>query len=732
MTTDHRDKAPPLHPTGPAEAARSGTPPRLFPVPVDLRKPRTDPDPEPQPDIDAEPEAEELAGEQEESAVDEDPPLEGVVIGRDLPALMPEWAASWEILQAQAEWRARQGWHLLWFYGIRSPKYVFRFTVRGAVGTARGVNLLVRWLSHAEAAPLRQQAIAKLDAKEYLDLLHARNDHFKVRGIIAGATALAAGIGIAMETHVAPDALIVEGFLAWAIAAWHGGPYDDPAFFDTADLPIQLDLSADHLNSAFRAIGILKGKDDDENPPRLILVQPPMRDSHRSWTTVIDLPKGTGKSADDVLGRSDKLAAELGVDEIQLDIRRVRAVHRGHAGRLSIWICDEDPYIQDKPNLSPLAKIAECSVWEPIPFGRDARGRRVELSVMWQSMFFGGLPRRGKTAAQRLVVAAAVLDPSVRHWMADGKGGTDWRPGKRVAHRYVLGAEPDAVRALEDMLDEVIAEMERAYAKLNFIPLHLIPDGKVTPEVVRRYGLQLHWITIDELQEYLSAISDNKRKDALIERLARIARRGPAAGFFSNFASQRPDAASVPTKLREIVSYRYCTQVTDKTSSDMVLGDGKAKQGADASILSEEHVGVGVLSRGTEFTTVLTDYLTLPEFTEICERGRELRIQAGRLTGDAADDTLAGEHDDIIPMALADALEAMRHVDRMHTTDLMNRLVNLDKGTYGDWTADRLADELARAGVQRNTTQVKIDGVNRNGYHKADLMAAATMYGGPQ
>lgn len=656
--------------------------------------------------------------------------LEGVVVGRDLPALLPEWMRSREIIMATAELRARRAWHMAQFHGIRAPIYAVRFIARGAIGAARGAKVLFQWVTHAEAAPLRAKAVASMNTAEWVILDQKRKDYMKVRGIVAGGTALTGVIAVLVQVNTVPELVWVEGALAWAIAAWHGGPADGTPLVDEPDMPVQLDLSAEHLNAAFRAVGILKGKDDDDNPPRLVLVQPPMRDSHRSWSAIVDLPKGTGKSANDVLTRRDKLAAELGVDEIQLDIRRVRAVHRGHAARLSIWLCDEDPYLQDQPTPSPLAKADSADVWEPVPFGRDARGRRVDLPIMWQSMFFGGLPRRGKTAAQRVVVAVGVLDTRVRHWVADGKGGADWRPMRGVAHRFVLGAELDALRALEAMLDEAIAEMEQVYARMNHIPLHMIPDAKITPEVMRLYNLRINWITIDELQEYLSAISDNKRRDELVERLCRLARRGPAAGFFLNAASQRPDAASVPTKLREIISYRYCTQVIDRTSSDMVLGDGKAKQGADASILSEEHVGVGVLVTGpANFTTVLTDYITLPEFVQICERGRDLRVNAGTLTGDATDDTLSGKHDDVIPQVLADALDVMRHVDKMHTTDLMNRLVNLDKPTYGDWTPDRLADELGRAGVQRNTTQVKIDGVNRNGWHKADLMAAAERYG---
>jgi S-DNA-T family DNA segregation ATPase FtsK/SpoIIIE len=125
------------------------------------------------------------------------------------------------------------------------------------------------------------------------------------------------------------------------------------------------------------------------------------------------------------------VAAELGVDEIQVIMSRVRAIAGGHAGRLMIWVADDDPYI-GAPNPSPLAGLEQFSVWEPIPFGQDARGRRIMLVLIWQSMFFGGLPRRGKTFAQRLPSAAGILDPYVRHYVADGKGGADWRPMRGV------------------------------------------------------------------------------------------------------------------------------------------------------------------------------------------------------------------------------------------------------------------------------------------------------------
>ena len=216
-------------------------------------------------------------------------------------------------------------------------------------------------------------------------------------------------------------------------------------------------------------------------------------------------------------------------------------------------------------------------------------------------------------------------------------------------------------------------------------------------------------------------------REEAVDKLARLARRAPAAGFILNAASQRPDTDSVPAKLREIISYRYCTQVVDRTSSDMVLGKGKAAQGADASILSEDHKGVGVLVTGPgSFEIVRCDYMDLPTFAKICAHGRALRIAAGTLTGDAATDAIAAaEAAGVqIPTVLADVLYAMHGVERMHTMTLLARLVNTDEDTYGEFTPERLADELERVGVRRSGRQVKVDGVNLAGYRRADLEAA--------
>ena len=652
--------------------------------------------------------------------------LDGDVAGepehvrRAMPTVLPAWLRSRDTAVATVWWALEYAGRHVAFHAWRAPAYGLAlawWTLRGA---GRAIAAGFRWVSvRGEYRPLITAARAANRWELVRDLITERRALARVRMkttawlTVSGGSAGAAGF------------LTLGPVFGWSAVAgvglgalWVGRPRSAPVLPPGPVLPVQLELSADMLTDALRAAGLVKA---DATPQ---LVTPPLRDGN-GWAVTLDLPRGGGKTAADVIAKRDTVAAELGVDEIQVIMSRVRAVAGGHAGRLSVWVADDDPYL-GAPNPSPLTGLEQFSVWDPIPFGRDARGRRILVFLMWQSMFFGGLPRRGKTFAQRLPSAAGVLDPHVRHYVADGKGGADWRPMRGVAHRLIIGAEDDAITRFLAMLDELITEMGRRFAVLGTLPTSVCPEGKLTPEISRRYGMPVIFITIDELQEYLSAMTPTVREEA-VDNLARLARRAPAAGFILNAASQRPDAESVPAKLREIITYRYCTQVVDRTSSDMVLGKGKAAQGADASILSEDHKGVGVLVTGPgSFEIVRCDYMDLPTFATVCAHGRTLRVAAGTLSGDAASDPVAAaEAAGIqIPTVLADVLYAMHGVERMHTTTLLARLVNTDEDNYSDYTPERLAEELERAGVQRSGRQVKVDGVNLAGYRRTDLEAA--------
>jgi len=666
------------------------------------------------------------AAEEVVEAVDrDDNPLADWLTVPDVP-ILPAWARNWASIRANSGAFVKLiGWHA-GYHSLRSPKYAARIVGYSSRGAWRGGRRLWPVLTAQDhtrtVKALRAQSKAKPDdealAVRYQMAHRARTEARRWRW---GATAFAlSALTATYKIDLVPfglKAVLTCGLCATLSTLGWG---DEAKVLDHACAPLRIDMSGQQLNDALRAVGLLKQGKGDEDGPKVTCIMGPLREGN-GWAVVFDLPRGGGKTAADVLAKRTAIAAELGVDEIQVIMSRVRAHGGGHAGRVSMWVADDDPYLAP-PVPSPLEGMDTFSIWDAVPFGQDARGNRVSVPVIWQSMFFGGLPRRGKTFTQRLLTAAGLLDAYVKHYVADFKGGQDWMGMRHVAHRLVLGAEDDAIIAFRLMLNELLAEMERRYAILRGLPASICPEGKLTPEIIKRYNMPFILFTVDELQEAFLAM-DDKDREQVVDDMARVARRGPAAGFISNYASQRPDAKSVPTKLREIITIRSCTQVTDQTSSDMVLGKGKAAQGADASVLSEEHKGVVVLVTGpASYTTVKNDLLTTAAFNSMCMKGRKLRQEAGQLTGDATGDmTAAAEAAGVaIAPVLSDCLTVMRHSPKMHSADLLARLENLDED-YGDWDADRLAAELTDAGVKRTTKQVNIGGKNLAGYRREDL-----------
>jgi len=635
--------------------------------------------------------------------------------------ILPPWLRDGNAFKGTARKLWRRSKYKAGFHSFRLPLYAVRWSRRAIVGLGRSIATGWVWAFDLEGRALRKAAVDSLDGSEYLRLREQHHRRVKLRLWAALGTSLTGAVALAVAddySHAAMPAAALASLVTFGIV---GKPEDAASILDDAITPLAVELTPDHLNDAFRAANLL-GKDAS-----LVVVQPIMRDATDiGWTCVVDLPKGGGKKAADVVAARDTLAAELGIDEVQLMVWRIRAGEGGHAARLGMWVADDDPYIGGK-SPSPLLNLDSFDVWGEIPFGRNARGKLISLLLMWESMFFGGLPRQGKTFSQRIPAAAAALDPYARIYCADGKGGRDWKAVSRIAHRYITGAESDALEAFMGMLAELIGEMERRFSVINGLSDEVCPEGKLTPQIAKKYHMPPILVFIDELQEYFSAL-DQKEKEVALEMMCRLARRGPAAGFILALASQRPDSDSVPTKLREIISVRFSVRCVDKASSDMVLGKGKASIGADASLLSAEHKGVGVLVTGpAEFDTVRTDYIDLPAFSVICEKGRALRKDAGTLTGDAAGklaDLAAPQV--VIPAILTDCLTVMRHAPTLHTVDLLTGLAALDDGTWGDLNPETLAAQLEAAGVVRSTKQVRAgaDKANLAGYRRADLEAA--------
>ncbi|MFD0203819.1 MULTISPECIES: cell division protein FtsK [Saccharothrix] len=520
---------------------------------------------------------------------------------------------------------------------LRSP---FRFV--GAV--ARGLVVAVRWWrSWVRVADYRAAAeqSEKL-ADKFTDIRALALFRWKV----TGASLAAIGVAVAVLDLVYGHRVlwIGGGVVAVALAVLgrrkDGSPGRKPVLAGPRTLTWTMDPQV--LVDAFRDAKLI-GKDES-----LRLVERATRQGE-GWAVTVDLP-ATRKAADVVKNR-EALASALAVDEVQLIVERVRG-NGGHAGRVALWVADEDPY-GSPPLRTPLLTVERWDAWRPVPFGRDARQRRVDLPLVWTSLLVGAIPRQGKTFAARLAAAGLILDPHTRLYVADFKAGKDWYAAGQVAHRFMAGDEPAHVLALVDWLVELVAEVQGRYRRMQDLDDEVCPESKITPAMSRdpSLGMPVTAIFIDEVQIPLEDRTPLEVQDKKVtageyvgELLTWLARKGPAAGIVLVLATQRPDSKTIPSNLRAVLGSRFALRVMDWRDSNIVLGEQMNTRGYDSSRLLATHKGVGILRPDGETTagadvlatTVRTYYMPNEDWRAICARGRALREAEGTLSGHAA------------------------------------------------------------------------------------------------
>lgn len=443
-----------------------------------------------------------------------------------------------------------------------------------------------------------------------------------------------------------------------------------------------------------------------------------IRQDGPGWAARIELPEGM--PAVKATSKVSNLAGALRKKAGQLEFRP-DASEAGHEGMATLWVADSpNPHAGPKV-YSELIDAPRWHFWrDGIPVGMDARQARQILRLIWSSILIGGLQDYGKSYLARLIAAAAALDPTVRIIVITGKTGPDWAPLKAIAHRWIAGADPDTIRSIFSLMDETITEMQERGTKLDRIfeqEPHRIPEGKITPELAED-GMGPVLLIVEELQELLdgAAVTKMAMPDDDSENPRLVSAKGPLVDIFARFnrmtrfvlgmglyITQRPDSDSVPTELREVCVKRACFRTKSSESSKMVLGDLAVAAGAAPHALFESSKGVFVLDEGAEdgYRTLRGDVIDLPDFVKICERGRELRLAAGTLTGDAAERAERERRATQARLLSADCLAVMdaAGTDRIRTEDLLTALGRHDVGSYSGMTAEGLKELLASAGL---------------------------------
>jgi S-DNA-T family DNA segregation ATPase FtsK/SpoIIIE len=202
-----------------------------------------------------------------------------------------------------------------------------------------------------------------------------------------------------------------------------------------------------------------------------------------------------------------------------------------------------------------------------------------------------------------------------------------------------------------------------------------------------------------------------------------LVRRGPAAGIIAVFATQRPDAKSLPTGISGNAVLRFCLKVMGHQANDSVLSTGAHKNGIKATMFSRRDLGIGWLAGEDDDPRITrTFYVDSPTAEVIVHRARAAREKAGTVTGHAA-----GEQDEnLTPAArLLDDLRtvfATAEVVKLSSERALELLAGLRPQVYGSWTPEALAAALRPDGVAPG--QVWIDGANLRGYKLEQITEA--------
>ncbi|MFE7427819.1 hypothetical protein [Streptomyces sp. NPDC057545] len=472
-----------------------------------------------------------------------------------------------------------------------------------------------------------------------------------------------------------------------------------------------------------------------------------IREDGPGWAATIELPRGM--KAGEAISRVEAIASALRIKKSRIELRP-DASEEGHEGRFRLWVANEDnPYGSGK-TMSPLISAESWDFWnDGIPLGVDARGNRHSLHLLWSSLMIGGIQGFGKSYLARLIGAAGALDPHLNVHLITGKTGPDWAPAKHVAKSYIAGASQEKIRQVLALMDKLITEMQAVGEELERLyeeDPQKCPEGKLTPELAREKGLGLTLLVVDELQELLDAAAMMKikvdddpdsrsqgrsGKDVLVETFARFVRVTRFVGGMGLFITQRPDAESVPTKLRGVCAKRACFRVKGVASSKMVLGDDAVADGAAPHLLLDSQKGVFVLDAGVEegHVTLKADVIELPEYKEINLRGRDLRTKAGTLTGYAAKHGEADAAGQRAAELLADCLDVLgvAGADRARTEVLVTMLAEYRPDRYAELTKTQLQQQLREAGAGTTRKLGALDGMaNPNGYTRQQITDAKT------
>jgi DNA segregation ATPase FtsK/SpoIIIE, S-DNA-T family len=586
----------------------------------------------------------------------------------------------------------RSGWH-----GVRLPLYLVRLALMSPRGLYRTLRALHNILFDGESRALRAHHVDRLETKEFVQLRKLRDQRVRNRLVVAAVLSIPLLVGGVLAWFLVPSwSLWAAAVTAVELLGWVGRPIDKPiarpaTLVNGAPGP----LRAPFVMEALCSLGVGGMKD----PAQIGLLFDVARVGP-GYQVDLELPRGVAATA--VIEKREQLSAALR-RELGCVWPSVGPRHQGH---LRLYVADE-PMATARQARWPLLKSGQTNIFAPMPAFTDQRGRWVAIELAYTSGVIGAVPRMGKTVILRELLLIAGLDPRTKVYAIDLKGTGDLAPCALFAHFYAVGDEDEEITAVLRALRDLRQEMRRRAKVLRALPHDRCPENKVTSELAddRSLGLEPVFVGVDECQTLLDHEDKAVRQEA-VALCTDLVKRGPALGIMCYFATQKPDAKSIPSAIADNAVVRICLKVSGQISNDQILGTSSYHAGLRATVFAFEDKGVAYLkSDGSDAKIVRSVAgLDAPTAEKVANRARQARQAVARLTGMAAGQD--AEHEAQQVRLLDDVRQVFVGAPAMHLGDLVAGLANLRPALYGHLDPASLAGMLRSAGVRVESVYV--------------------------
>jgi S-DNA-T family DNA segregation ATPase FtsK/SpoIIIE len=239
-----------------------------------------------------------------------------------------------------------------------------------------------------------------------------------------------------------------------------------------------------------------------------------------------------------------------------------------------------------------------------------------------------GATQSGKSVYQRGLVTALAPQP-VALVGIDCKNGVELAP---LARRFsALADNADDARAL---LEALIERMEAVYEIIRREQRISsdVPDAEITADI---WGLPEHLrptpvvLLVDEVAELalFTGKVEEKRRDAIITALVRLAQLGRAAGIYLEICGQRfgSDLGNGITLLRSQLTGRVSHRVNDEASARMVFGDISPDAMTAVVQIPTERPGTAIAGDSSGgWVTTRTPLISLRHAVNVCNQHAHL------------------------------------------------------------------------------------------------------------